>query len=268
MAKTNPQRVKYVNALKSLDEGPRKIEAALETYKSDLSAIRDLEKSGNYSPNYVNRMKAQAQQKRDAVVGETVSQLRENLSTVREHSAAADMLDVDDPTLQNSLRIIEAAGKKLNPSAQLSILQKFRGNTPALEFLADLYDKNGYYYASEARKMITPVNTTAMDNLEYCLESWDMFGKWPADKMFWTKNDFRKAVERVDGGEKDPYISALEDLARDKNASVRAAASKQLEVLKNGGVDPEEQAILKKVLDDLVAMAKNPDNADAMEADG
>ena len=44
-------------ALRTLDEAPKKITQAKRQYSADLEEIRKLEKTGNYSPNYILREK-------------------------------------------------------------------------------------------------------------------------------------------------------------------------------------------------------------------
>ena len=101
-------------ALRTLDEAPKKITQAKRQYSADLEEIRKLERSGNYSPNYIAKAKADAKEKRDRAVKTLAESMKPALNVVRannDYSTAE--LDLNNPKLQTALNIINGQGKNL-----------------------------------------------------------------------------------------------------------------------------------------------------------
>ena len=255
MTNTKVTKARYFSALKALDEGPRTIEAAKQQYDTDMAAVSEMESKGNWSPNAIQRMKTQAQTKRDDSIRKAVDLMRPALETVyNEQSAPADVLDIDNPSLQNALRVINSLGKKVSASTQLSILEKFRGDTAALDYLADVYEKNGLFFAQTARDMTRGVNNEALEDVAYCIGSYDLLGEWPSDRLRWTGNEFNKALQRYGvNPTSDPYSDALRQLRRNaESESVRQAAAQALATAENNGESNAD--VLKAALDECMTI--------------
>ena len=252
--KNDPKQEKYFRALKVLDEQPKAIEAAKAQFDADMAGIRQLESKGIYGKVYIDKMKDGAKSKRDNAISKAVDKIRDAYTIAQTERPDADTLDIDDPSLQNALRVIQMG--KVSPSVQLSILEKFRGNPAALSYLGDVFKQRGLFYADKAREMTQGINNEAFDNMAYAISSYDAFGTWPSDKLFWTRNEFAKALERFGANPaEDPTVSALKDIVENSgNESAKQAAAQALANRENGGMSEESADTLKTALDTAVAM--------------
>lgn len=204
------RKANYYAALKALASGPREIEQARAQYDADMGYVREMEGKRIWAPLAIDRMKAQAQSKRDDAIRKAVDRMRPAVETVQaERSAPGEMLDIDNAQLQRAITVCNTMGRKLNPSDQIAIIEKFRGDTASLRFVADLFDKYGLYYADYARQLTTPVSSEAIQNIAVEIGRYDNFGKFETDNLRWTNNEFSKALERngVNSNE-DPFVAA------------------------------------------------------------
>lgn len=206
------RKANYYAALKALDSGPREIEQARAQYDTDMGHVREMEGKGYWAPVAIQKMKDQAQSKRDATIGKAVDRMRDALETVQaERNAPGDMLDID--RVQNVIAVVNAMGKKLSPADQLAIIEKYRGDSASLSFISDLFAKNGLYYADYARQLTTPVSSDAIQNIAVEIARYDSFGKFETDNLRWTNGEFAKALERngVNTNE-DPFVAAAVEM--------------------------------------------------------
>lgn len=204
------RKASYYAALKTLDSGPREIEQARAQYQADQQHIREMENKGILSPIAIRRAKDQAKEKMDTTTRKAVDRMRPALETVRaERNAPGEMIDIESPKLQNAITVINTMGKKLSPSDQIAVIEKFRGDAASLRFVADLFDKYGLYYANYARQLTTPVSSDAIQNIAVEIGRYDNFGKFETDNLRWTNGEFAKALERngVNSNE-DPFVAA------------------------------------------------------------
>jgi hypothetical protein len=135
---------------------------------------------------------------------------------------------------------------KLPHAQQISILNNFKGEPAALQFLGDVFDANGLYYSQLAREMIKPISNEALENAEYCVNSYELTGDFPEEKMYWTKGAFAEQMERlgIDSGAADPFVTALKSM--------------------RGGENPEAQRIISAA---IYKIANSPSMTDTDKAD-
>lgn len=208
------RKANYYAALKTLDSGPREIDAARQQFDYDMANIREMEGKRIWAPVAVDRMKAQAQSKRDESIRKAVDRMRPALETVQaERNAPGEMLDIDNAQLQRAITVCNTMGKKLSPSDQIAIIEKFRGDAASLRFVADLFDKYGLYYGDYARQLTKPVSSEAIQNIAVEIGRYDNFGKFETDNLRWSNGEFSKALERngVNTNE-DPFVAAAVEL--------------------------------------------------------
>lgn len=249
------KKAAFYSALKALDAGPREIETAREQYKADQQYISEMESKGFWSPFAIQRMKDAAQTKRDDAIRKAVDRMRPALEVVQtEQNNPSEMLDIDNAKLQNAITVVNTMGKKLSPSDQLAIVEKFRGDQASLNFIADLFTKNGLYYADYARQLTTPVPNQAIENLAVEIGRYDYNGDFNMSNIFWTRNEFGKALERYGvNPASNPYENALRQLKRNGETDfVRNAAA---QALANAAADGESgnEDTMKQALDTCLA---------------
>lgn len=232
-------------ALRTLDEAPKKISQAKRQYSADLEEIRKLEKTGNYSPNYLTKAKADAREKRDRTIKTLAESMKPALATVKannDYSAAE--LNLDNPKLQTALNIINTQGKNLAHNLQAQILGQFRGDPSSLAVLEGALKANGLYFHSLAHEMQKPISSEALENMTTALAFYDYGvtskGVFDFDetKIYWTRNAFAEQAQRLgydlEDGTQDAYNFALAELRRqaeqerfgDPNNSAEAWARK------------------------------------------
>lgn len=204
------KRANYLSALKTLDAGPREIEQARAQYDADMAHVREMEGKGYWSPVAIQKMKDQARSKRDDNIRKTVDRMRPAVETVRaERNAPGEMIDIESPKLQNAITVINSLGKKLSPSDQIAVIEKFRGDAASLRFVADLFDKHKLFYADYARQLTTPVSSDAIQNIAVEIGRYDNFGKFETENLRWTNGEFAKALERNGvNTDEDPFVAA------------------------------------------------------------
>ena len=273
-------------ALRTLDEAPKKITQAKRQYSADLEEIRKLEKSGNYSPNYIAKAKADAKGKRDRAVKTLAESMKPALNVVRannDYSTAE--LDLNNPKLQTALNIINGQGKNLAHNLQVQILNQFRGDPSSLAVLEGAMKANGLYFHSLAHEMQKSISSEAIDNMNAALNYFDYYASkgiydFDEKKIYWTQNAFAEQAQRLgydlEDGTQDAYTFALAELRRqaeqerfgDPNNSAEAWARKmaldmaQNEVTKarESGQDEAEafNRAVKRIQQKAAEMATEP----------
>lgn len=273
-------------ALRTLDEAPKKISQAKRQYSADLEEIRKLEKTGNYSPNYIAKAKADAKEKRDRAVKTLAESMKPALNVVRannDYSTAE--LDLNNPKLQTALNIINGQGKNLAHNLQVQILNQFRGDPSSLAVLEGAMKANGLYFHSLAHEMQKSVSSEAINNMNSALNYFDYYASkgiydFDEKKIYWTQNAFAEQAQRLgydlEDGTQDAYNFALAELRRqaeserfgDPNNSAEAWARKmaldmaQNEVTKarESGQDEAEafNRAIKRIQQKTAEMATEP----------
>ena len=211
---TKAKRAAYLGALKTLDNGPREIEQAKVQYDADMTHIRQLENSGNWAPASVSRMKTAAQEKRDVAIRKAVDRMKPALDTVKAHkNGNGEVLDIYDGKIQSTINAVRAMGRDLSYDAQISIIESFRGDAPALAFVSDLFKRNHLFAADYAKSLTKEVSDQAVEDMETALAFYDYSGQFDASKIHWSRGEFAQALERntVDPG-KDPYVAAMVEM--------------------------------------------------------
>ena len=261
------QKASFRSALKTLDAGPRKIAQARAEYAEADKYMQEHKRT--YSEIGQESFYKNARSKRDSIIKGEVDKIRKALETVREYRTfPGEAIDLSSTKLMNAISVMSVVGKKLRPDEQLSIAEQFRGEPAALHFLADLYRQNGLYYADYVDSMAKPISQEALDNMQYAVDSYEQLGKWPEDKIFWTKDAFAEAATRygfdvADG--KDAYVEALKDARAGKSVEEQRILSGAIsEILK--GQEYLTDAQKAEIFNDATAKAKAVvENAEARE---
>ena len=212
------------SALRVLDESPKKISAAKEKYRQDLNAIREKERSGNYSPNYITTAKQAAKQEHDRAIKTLVDGMKSAYNTVvANNDYTAEEINLDDKRLQTALSIVNTQGKNLPHNLQIKLLTQFRGDFGALSVLEGAYKAHGLYFANMAREMQTPIKESALHDMklafayyDYDLESKGIVN-FDENKIMWSKGAYAAQAERLGldlAGEENSYLYALHELKR------------------------------------------------------
>ena len=254
------QRAKYLASLKTLANGPREIEQARSEYRTAIDYISDPQTRRTFSPAALDRMKSQALAKRDDTIRSTVSAMRPAIETVKAHkNGSGETLDINDSRIQNTIRTVQAMGKDLSYDAQISIIESFRGDAPALSFVSDLFRRNNLYAADYARSLTREVSDQAIEDMETAIAYYDYGGDFDSGKIHWSKGEFGKALERnaIDP-DADPYVAAaveLKHMHRD-DANVQQHLGSALSKIAKEQADGNEvdtAAILNDALADMEA---------------
>lgn len=211
---TKAKRAAYLGALKALDNGPREIEQATAQYDSDISNVRQMESKGVWAPVAIERMKTQAKNKRDTAIRKAVDRMKPALDTVKAHkNGSGEVLDINDSKIQNTIRTVGAMGRDLSYDAQISIIESFRGDAPALAFVSDLFKRNHLFAADYAKSLTKEVSDQAVEDMESAIAYYDFGSGFDMSKIYWSRGEFAQALERntVDPG-KDPYVAAMVEM--------------------------------------------------------
>ena len=209
-------------SLSVIVENPKKIKEAEEKCKAALAEIRVKEKSGNWSPNAIKRMKDEAIAERNRVCHSLAHAMRPALETIKQNnSPSQEPLDINSPKIQNAVNVLSLMGKNLTPADQASILESFRGDPAALRFLQSAFQKNGLKFAAQqAGEMMRSVSQQAINQVEEVLNFHDYAesqGRYdfPADRMVWTHNEFQRQIDRMgyEPSNADPFLAAIDDVA-------------------------------------------------------
>ena len=248
-------------ALRTLDTAPKEIQKAKDEYKRQLQEIQQHEASRQWSPAAIDRLKNEAKATRDRVVSGLADGM---VSAYRIVAASNDYsgqdLDLDDPKLDKAIALLGVLGNKMPYATQVSLVNQFRGDIPALSVLEQGFAKNGLNTGSRlAHDLQRPISYEAMENMARTLNAY-LYNKedkgviaFDIDQYsYWTKNAFGEQITRLGldmdasfdayefalatmqkgleedmfnaGGEKNPNSQALQwrlDMARKEIAEAR-----------------------------------------------
>ena len=204
---------KLKSALKTMTTAPGEIRAAEDKYKAeiaDIDAHKDI-----YAPSYTRELKQKAADKRERIVGTLIKSMRGAIADIQENNSFEDEpLDFNSPKLQNAINTINAVGGELPASAQISMLESFRGDPAALKYIGKAFKKNGLFFAERANDMVKPISDQALQDAAYVCGSYDIYGTAPLDHMRFSGSEFRQQAQRMgydldDANLPDPFIAAL-----------------------------------------------------------
>ena len=147
-------------ALRVLAESPKKIAEAETKCKAALAEIKERERSGNWSPNAIKRDRDAAYAERDRVCHTLAHSMRSALETVKANNGLAEQpLDINNPKIQNAVRVMSLLGKNMTYADQASILETFRGDPASLRFVKSAFENCGLPYAAkQAADMMKPIS--------------------------------------------------------------------------------------------------------------
>lgn len=264
------------DALKIMCDAPDSIRRAQDRYKEKLSAIKEKERSGNWSPNAIAADRKTAKEDFDRVVGRLMGQMKSAVYTVNENNSFdGESFDFADPKFQSALTFIGLMGRDMTPKDQINMLEQFRGNPGALNALGAAMKKNGLYFADRAKEMTKTIPHQALEDVAYVVGKYELNGEVDLGRMKWSGAEFKKAAERYGydmSDAPDPYVSALMD-ARDlipvsddpkeqaKNDAARWKIDAAIKELKTGQGSPED--ILSKTIKGIDNLAAQGAEANA-----
>ena len=205
---TNHDKLKA--ALKTMATAPNEIRNAEDEYKAalkDIDAHRDI-----YAPSYSRELKQKAADKRNRLVGSLVKGMRSAIDDIQENNSFDDEpLDFNSPKLQAAINTLNAVGSDLPASAQISMLESFRGDPAALKYIGAAFKKNKLFFADRAADMVKPISDQALQDAAYVCGSYDIYGTAQVDRMRYSGSEFKKQAQRMgyDISDADPYIAAL-----------------------------------------------------------
>lgn len=209
-------------SLNVIAQNPKKIKEAEEKCKAALAEIKMKERSGNWSPNAIKRMRDEAIAERNRVCHGLAHAMRPALETIKQNnSPSQEPLDISDPKLQSAINVLSLVGNKMTFADQASLLESFRGSPAALRFLQSAFQKNGMKFAAQqAGEMMRSVPQQAINEMEAVLNSHDyseLKGEYsfPIEKAHWTKSEFDRMRERMgyETSNNDPFLAAIDDVA-------------------------------------------------------
>lgn len=197
-------------ALKTMTTAPVEIRNADEEYRATLKDI-DAHKD-TYAPSYSRELKQKASDKRERLVSTLVKSMRGAIADIQENNSFEDEpLDFNNPKLQNAINTLNAVGGSLPASAQISMLESFRGDPAALKYLGTAFKKNGLFFADRAADMVKPISRQALEDAAFVCGSYDYDGTAPVERMRFTGGEFKRQAQRMgyDISDADPFLAAL-----------------------------------------------------------
>lgn len=225
------RKAQLATALRTLDRQPSIVDEAQKEYARKVHEMQSVEGRRNYSPRYIENYMQQIATERDTAVNKAVEKMAEALGVVKNSQSRDEGISISDTRLQNAVALVTACGGRMDAQDQISILEEFRGDYSALNFLSKIYAANGLYYASRAEQMAKPISSTALDNMEtYLAYLIHNPAQDNSGKIMWTRNAFRDyAVQMgLDGDEGDAIRAELVELRNN------AETSEQREAFSNG----------------------------------
>ena len=206
------------DALKIMCEAPDSIRRAQDRYKEKLSAIKEKERSGNWSPNAIAADRKTAKEDFDRVVGRLMGQMKSAVYTVNDNNDfGGETFDFSDPKFQSALTFVSIMGRNMTHPDQINMLEQFRGNPGALNALGAAMKKNGLYFADRTKEMTKTIPHQALEDVAYVVGKYELNGEVDLGRMKWSGAEFKKQAERMGydmTDAPDPYVAALKD-ARD-----------------------------------------------------
>ncbi len=207
-------------ALKILADNPGKIEAAQEKYKTRLAEIKAEEVKRIWSPRAIDEMRAKAADERNRTCRVLVDAIESSLATVKGNNSFEDCsLNLDDPKLNNALRILELTGGNMSYSDQANLVAQFAGDFAGLRVLEGAFKKNHMVWAAKsAHELQKPVSDQAVSEMEQVCAFFDYADAnnrfdWPMGRARWTHPQFAEAAKRYGydmDGEDDAYALSLD----------------------------------------------------------
>lgn len=250
-------------ALKTLARGQDKIKAAREDYQKAREYMANPDTCKHYSAIQQEQFKKATADKLKKAMDTEVAAMSRALNIVREYrSFPGENISLDNPKLQSAINLVAVMGKSLSHADQIGIIENFRGDMASLHFISGLFKKQGLYYGDYAESLTAAVSNQALEDMEYCLNSYEMFGKWPEDKLYWTGGEFDKALDRYGfSADIDPWIEALKSLkdgqSVDANRAVAKAVYQIQHAPENGMSDADKAELFNKTTEQIAESRAN-----------
>ena len=207
-------------ALKILAENPSKIEFAKQKYNDRMKEIRAEEAKGIWSPKAIEKMKSDALAERDRTAHALAHAMKSALEIVKANNDFQDTaIDLSSPKLQNALSVINALGKNMPYSDQISLCSQFVGDIASLRVIEGALKNAGLNYgAKQAHELQRQIPNNAITEMETVLAFHDYAERqnrldFPISRAHWTKGEFKKAFDRLgydSDSLSDPYSLSLE----------------------------------------------------------
>ena len=211
------QWASFKAAIKTLDSSPKKIKEAKNEYNTADAYMRDPAHRRTWSEEGQRNFYAAAAEKRDKVIKAECEKMKKALETVRAYQDyPGEAIDLNSAKLQNALAIVNSMKDKTPHAVQVTILNSFKGEPAALQFLGDLFDANGLYYSQLAREMAKPISQEALSNIDQSIAAYEWNGEWDEHRTYWTQNSFNEYAERMGFGSEtaDPFVNVLKTMRK------------------------------------------------------
>ncbi len=220
-------RKELAKALKVLDATPKEINRQRERYQDAMREIKEIEKTGNWSPNNIAGRRASAKAERDKTCAALTQRMRDAINIVAANNdyANTETIDFSSAKLKDALRTIEYMGADLSVADQAAMLSQFRGDVGSLKVLEKAFKKNNLYMKDAAHELMKPISNHAIEEMNVAIafaERCVVTGDWSEDpfkRCMWTMGEFGKQLDRLaledDAASVTPY-SAVVDAMADK----------------------------------------------------
>ena len=201
------------DALKIMTDAPASIKRAESRYQDKLADIEA--RSRDLSPNYKDKLKAEAKEDRNIVVSRLMDQMDKAIYTIdANNSFDGEAFDFSDPKFQSAVNFLNLMGADMTPVDQVNMLESFRGNVGALKAIGSAMRKNGLFFADQANEMAKTIPESAITDAAVFIGTYRYDGTIDYSRMQFSGSEFEKQAKRLGYSMEDapdPYISALAD---------------------------------------------------------
>ncbi len=215
-------------SLKLLATTPAAIEREREACRAKLAEIDAEERKGIWGKTTLDNRRKQAREARNRTCNALVKQMRQALDFVAANNnyATSETVDFESPKLQAALRTIEFMGHDLDPTDQVAMLDKFRGDIGSLRVLEKAFAKNGLYFKNAAREMQKPLSEAAIREMNEVISFAEYAAAqnrfdFPIERATWTKGDFQKQLDRLGLDDStNPYDAVMQAAVDEVSADI------------------------------------------------
>lgn len=250
-------------ALKTLARGQDRIMAAKEDYKKAREYMANPDTRKHYSAIQQEQFKKATADKLKKAMDTEVAAMSRALNIVRQYkSFPGENISLNNPKLQSAIGLVTVMGKDLSHADQIGIIENFRGDMASLHFISGLFKKSGLYYSQYAESLTAPVPSDAIEDMQYCIDSYEQLGKWPDGKLYWTGGEFDKAFDRYGfNADIDPWVEALKSLKDGQSIDTDKAVAKAVYQIQhapeNGMSDADKAELFNKTTEQIAASKAN-----------
>lgn len=209
--------IKTHGALKICAKTPGEIVELQEKYERLIADVYHGDNYRIYSNEWKNTRAHALRAECRSKVKKMTDSLQKSCEFLLENDElASQRLDLNSDKMKNAIAIISMLGHDLGGEEQLNILDEFRGDLPALKFLAQVYKKNGLFFADRAEELSQPVSQKAIEDLleRNAYFDYDENAVWEPGQSKFSLGEFKNAAERfgIDLEKNPSYVTAMSDI--------------------------------------------------------